>query len=273
VLGVLTLAHPEPYHFRADQLAMVSAAAGQISAALNNARLYSKLKDAEQAREQFLHMLTHDLRGPLAGISGCLHVLSMAPQSDDQTLFMDMARAACKTQEQLIDDILDVYRADAGRMELDYGEFSLREIAEEVRQHLAGAAAEQHLRLRLDLPAELRLHGDRDKLVRVLSNLVSNALKFTRKGGVDISAEVNDANTEVRVQVRDTGLGIPAEDLEHIFDRFYQAPQLGGRRGTGLGLTFCREVVQAHGGRIWAASELGKGTTVSFVLPMQPEDV
>jgi two-component system, cell cycle sensor histidine kinase PleC len=273
VLGVLTLAHPEPRHFRADQLPVVTAAAGQISVALNNARLYGKLKDAEKSREQFLHMLTHDLRGPLAGISGCLHVLSMSPHGDEHTLFIDMARAACKTQEQLIDDILDVYKADAGLMELDFAEVNMREVGDEVMQNLTGAAAEHYLTLKMDLPDEPKVNGDRNKLIRVLTNLVGNSLKFTRKGGVYITAEPAEDERMLLVKVRDTGLGIPAGDLEHIFDRFYQAPQRGGRRGTGLGLAFCREVVNAHGGRIWADSILGNGTTISMALPIAGEAV
>ena len=116
-----------------------------------------------------------------------------------------------------------------------------------------------------------RVRGDRNKLVRVLTNLVGNALKFTRKGGVFVSADVDTAEGFVCIHVRDTGLGIPSGDLEHIFDRFYQAPQRGGCRGTGLGLAFCREVVNAHGGRIWAESVEGTGTTITLLLPIGRE--
>lgn len=273
VLGVLLLAHPEPHHFSHDQLPMVSAAAGQISTALNNARLYGQLKAAEQAREQFLHMLTHDLRGPLAGIAGCLNVLSMTSQNEDQSAFIEMAQAACRTQEQLIDDILDMYKADAGGMELELAPVSLQEVGQEVVQNLAGAAAEHRLTLSVDLPAAPRVRGDKGKLARVLANLVGNALKFTRQGGVFVSAEVERDAGVMCISVRDTGMGIPDSDLDHIFDRFYQAPQRGGRRGTGLGLAFCREVVVAHGGRIWAESALGEGTTISLALPIVVEAV
>ncbi len=271
MLGVLTLTDPEPHRFRADQLPLVSAAAGQISAALNNARLYGQLKEAEKAREQFLHMLTHDLRGPLAGISGCLHVLSMAVPGEEHNVFIEMAQAACRTQEQLIDDILDVYRSDTGGMALELDRVSMSEIGHEVMQSLTGAAAEQYLTLRINLPDSPRVRGDRNKLTRVLTNLVGNALKFTRKGGVFVTADVHMAEGRMCIHVRDTGLGIPADDLENIFDRFYQAPQRGGRRGTGLGLAFCREVVNAHGGRIWAESVEGNGTTISVLLPIAQE--
>ena len=273
VLGVLTLTHPEPGHFRADQLPLVSAAAGQISTAINNAQLYGKLKEAERTREQFLHMLTHDLRGPLAGISGCLHVLGMGPVNEDHAMFIDMARAACKAQERLIDDILDVYKAEAGAMELDLSPVSLRDVGAEVVRNLGGAAVEHHLTLEMDLPRVPRVLGDYNKLVRVLTNLVGNSLKFTRKGGVFITAEVNDGEGQVYLSVRDTGVGIPAHDLEHIFDRFYQAPQPGDRRGTGLGLAFCREVISAHGGTIWAESTLGSGTVMTATLPIAKEAV
>ena len=252
---------------------LLSAAAGQISAALHNAQLFGQLKEAEQAREQFLHMLTHDLRGPLAGIEGCLHVLSTSTPNDEQKLFIDMARSACKTQEGLIDDILDVYRADAGRMDLEFAAVSLREIGEEMRQNLSGAAAERYLTLKINLRHEPQVRADHDKMVRVFTNLVSNALKFTRKGGIDVNAEVDESGDFVCVKIADTGLGIPTDDLEHIFDRFYQAPHRGGRRGTGLGLAFCREVVNAHGGRIWAESTPGSGTTFFVMLPVAREDI
>jgi signal transduction histidine kinase len=156
-------------------------------------------------------------------------------------------------------------------MELDLSPVSLRDVGEEVVRSLAGAAAERHLTLEMDLPSVPRVCGDYNKLVRVLMNLVGNSLKFTRRGGVSITAEVNDGEGQVYLQVRDTGEGIRANDLEHIFDRFYQAPQPGDRRGTGLGLAFCREVITAHGGKIWADSTLGSGTVITATLPIARE--
>ncbi len=161
--------------------------------------------------------------------------------------------------------MLDVYRAQSGQMELFYGPVSLAAIGQEVASGMQGAAAEHELRLEVELPATPLLAADGDKLLRVLLNLVSNAIKFTRRGAVAVTAAVDG---EAHIIVRDTGVGIPADQLDKIFDRFFQGGGQGGRRGTGLGLTFCREVVRAHGGRIWAVSDVGRGTAIYFTLPI-----
>lgn len=266
-LGVLTLTHPEPNRFQADQLPTVLSVAAQVMTALHNASLYTQLKAAEDAREYFVHMLTHDLRGPLAGVLGCLHVLSLSAQSDTDIQFINMARKACEAQEELIGDILDVYRAESGLLELSKRPIAPRELQGPVLDQLAGAAAERNLSITIDLPQEPVIFADARKLVRVVANLVNNAIKFTRKGGVWVSAHEHEHGGHVLFCVRDTGLGIEPEHVPHVFDRFYQAQQPGARRGSGLGLTFCREVIRAHDGDIWAESQVGVGTTIYFTLP------
>lgn len=265
-LGVLTLTHSEPDRFGSEQMPTVLAVAAQVISALYNASLYTRLKEADVAREYFVHMLTHDLRGPLSGIFGCLHVLSNTATDPTQIEFIDMALRAAEAQEGLIDDMLDVYRADSGLLELAQIPFTPYELSGPVVDQLAGALAERNLTLTMQLPEAPRLVGDVHKLIRVLINLVNNAIKFTRKGGVTVDA-VREAERIV-FRVRDTGAGIAPEDVPHVFDRFYQAQQHGARRGTGLGLDFCRVVVKAHGGEIWAESEVGVGTTILFTLPV-----
>lgn len=267
-LGVLTLTHSEPNRFSDDQLPMVLAVAAQVNSALHNASLYTQLKEAEAAREYFVHMLTHDLRGPLAGILGCLHVLGMTTENETSVQFIDMARKACEAQEELINDILDVYRAESGGLELTKIFFKPSELRGPVYDQLAGAAAERNLTLTIDLPEEPSVHADVRKLIRVLINLVNNAIKFTRKGGITVDAICPDDRTGVVFRVRDTGVGIAEADVPHVFDRFFQAQQPGARRGSGLGLNFCQVVVRAHGGQIWAESEMGVGTTILFSLPL-----
>ncbi len=268
-LGVLTLTHSEPRRFSAELVPLVTAVAAQVSSALHNASLYTRLKAAEAAREYFVHMLTHDLRGPLSGIAGCLHVLGLSARNETEQQFLAMARRACAAQEELIDDILDVYRADSGLLALERTRFAPAALAAPVLDQLAGAAVERGIALTIDLPESPLIEADRNKLGRVLINLVSNAIKFTRRGGVTVHACVDVAADAVEFAVRDTGVGIPPEDLPRIFDRFFRSERPGGRRGTGLGLSFCREVVLAHGGRIWAESAPETGTTIRFTIPCE----
>lgn len=268
-LGVLTLMHSEPGRFREEQLPMVSSVAAQVVSALYNASLYTQLKQAEASREYVVHMLTHDLRAPLAGIMGCLHVLGVSAQDPDSMEFIDLARKACEAQEELINDILDVYKAETGLLELTKVPFQPSDLKGSVLDQLSGAAAERKLRLSIDLPERPAIVADMRKLSRVLVNVVNNAIKFTRKGGVYITAKQHDTEPSILFTVRDTGVGIAPDDVAHIFDRFYQARQEGARRGSGLGLNFCREVVRAHGGQIWAESQLGVGTTIYFTIPLE----
>lgn len=264
--GVLTLTHPAPHRFHPDQLPTVLAVAAQVLTALHNASLYTQVKEAEASHEYFVHMLTHDLRGPLAGIVGCLHLLGLGARSDADQQFLEMAHKAAQAQEGLIDEMLDIYRAGSGMLDLVRAPVRPSELGSAVIDQLAGAVAERGLDLHIDLPDEPELDADGCKMVRVLSNLVSNAIQFTRTGGISVFSATRQDMLEI--VVRDTGIGIAAEDVPHVFDRFFHARQPGARRGTGLGLAFCREVIEAHGGRIWAASGPGAGTELRFTIPV-----
>jgi len=264
--GVLTLTHPQPRRFRPDQLPLVLAVSAQVLTALHNANLYTQIKQAEAAHEYFVHMLTHDLRGPLAGIVGCLHLLDLGARNETDRQYLDMARKAAEAQEGLIDEMLDIYRAGSGMLDLARAPVRPSQLGLAVIDQLAGAAAEHGLELIVDLPDEPAIDVDRNKMVRVVSNLVSNAIKVTHFGAITVFCEARDGMLEIGV--RDTGTGIAPENVPHIFDRFFHAQQHGVRRGTGLGLAFCREVIEAHGGRIWAASELGVGTEIRFTVPV-----
>lgn len=266
-MGVLTLTHTEPGYFQPDQIPLLQAVAAQVATALQNASLYTQLKQAEAAREYFVHMLTHDLRGPLAGILGCLHVLSISEHDETNTEFIGLAQRAAEAQEQLINDILDVYRADAGQLVLETSVLVPGDLTTSIYDQMIGAAVERNLTLDIDLPQQPTIVADVRKLTRVLINLVSNAIKFTRAGGVWVSAEMLSDESAVRFEVRDTGIGIAPEHVPYVFERFYRVPETGARSSSGLGLNFCREVVRAHGGTIWAESYVDTGTTMFFTIP------
>jgi len=169
--------------------------------------------------------------------------------------------------KRLIMDLLDLASIEAGQLAL---ELEIREViplVEEVGQANAAAAAKKQLRIASELPSEpLEIQCDRERLVQVLGNLVNNAIKFTPESGT-IKLSVERRHDEVQFSVEDSGVGIRAEDLPHVFDRFWRLKKTG-RRGTGLGLSIAQGLVARHGGRIWVESTFGQGTTFFFTIPI-----
>jgi PAS domain S-box-containing protein len=230
----------------------------------------TKLKEAEALRQEFVHMISHDLRSPISGIVGCLDLLSdpgIGVVNDLQKSFLDMALTSCHNLNSLIGDMLDVYKLEAGQMEIKPREIDLRQMVENAIQPMRAQAMERDLSIVNAVPAEMIIKADPTRLARVFSNLLTNALKFTDTGSITVQANAETNGVEVRVV--DTGIGIPTGEEQSIFDKFYQAQnrKLGKMTGTGLGLTFCKQVIEAHGGQIWAKSNPQQGSTFSFILP------
>jgi signal transduction histidine kinase len=173
--------------------------------------------------------------------------------------------------ERLINDLLEVKRFEAGHVALDRGTPRVGSIVAQAQELFSGLAVEKGLDfdVRVDASADA-VHADRERTLQVLSNLLGNAIKFTTTPGrVTLTAARRDNHVVFRVE--DTGIGIPPEDLPHIFDRFWQADR-NGRQGIGLGLAIARAIVHAHGGSIGAESQPGSGATFSFTLPVAPVD-
>jgi signal transduction histidine kinase len=174
---------------------------------------------------------------------------------------------------ELVNDLLDASKLESGTMRLDLSTIELRGLVDELRQQMQPLAAEKEIALEERMPAGLPpLRADRAKLRRVLVNLISNALKFTPRGG-RVSLSAAPEGGAVRVSVSDTGVGIPEEDLRDIFDKYAQARSRATRseKGTGLGLYITRQLVELHGGRIEVQSEVGRGSTFSFTIPTARE--
>ncbi|HYF61251.1 MAG TPA: response regulator [Herpetosiphonaceae bacterium] len=267
-VGVLVLFNPRTGYFDRDIEPLVSALSDQISVALSNASLYTRLREAEDSRDSFIQMLTHDLRSPLAGMIGCFDALATTPLNEDGRYFVELGFRAGAVQRRLIDDLLDVYKAEAGRLTLDLDTVTLSRLGELVAEVVDGSALEAGLALAIDLPHEPPALLDENKMTRVICNLVSNGIKWTPRGGtVRVSGGVSAADGWVELVVADSGRGIAPDDLDHIFEKFYQGRAHSSVRGTGLGLTFCALVVEAHGGTIKATSTLGAGTTMTIRIP------
>lgn len=223
-------------------------------------------------RDEVLAVVSHDLRNPLSVIDMCAAALSeKLPAHDDSTRrLVAWIESSTEWMNRLIEDLLDVARMDAGGLTLERQLQDLVHVISEATVILEPLIAEKSLTLHEDLPEYLpRASVDARRIVQVLENLVSNAVKHTAPGG-EIRIRAESVNGEVRIAVRDTGSGIPAENLPHLFDRFWQAR--GARRGgAGLGLAIAKGIVEAHGGHIWVESELGAGSTFGFSLPLDSD--
>ena len=268
ILGTLALlsAHPTQRYDGRD-LAFVIELAQRAAFALDNARLYEVARRATAARDDLLGVVAHDLRNPINAIHLAAEILQRRP--DDLALTQQSAQTILRSSERairLIQDLLDVRRIEAGHLALERRALAPSGViaeAIEAQRQLAEAAS---IALRVELPAAPpEVWADPDRVQQLFENLLGNALKFTPAGGT-ITVGAREQDKEVLFWVRDTGMGIPAEALPNVFDRFWQA-QKSARQGVGLGLAIVKGIVEAHGGRIWAESAVREGAKFSFTLP------
>ncbi|HJR65316.1 MAG TPA: ATP-binding protein [Gemmatimonadaceae bacterium] len=226
---------------------------------------------ALRTRDEVLAVVSHDLRNPLSVIDMCAASLSdKLPPDDAAHSLVRTIESSTAWMNRLIEDLLDVARVEAGRLALERNPHDLVRVISEATMMLEPLIAEKSLTLREELPDYLpRANVDSRRIVQVLENLVSNAVKHTAAGG-EIRIHAEATNGEILVSVRDTGSGIPSENLPHLFDRFWQAR--GARRGgAGLGLAIAKGIVEAHGGRMWVESELGSGSLFGFSIPLDSD--
>ena len=228
---------------------------------------------ANRAKSRFLANMTHEIRTPLSGLVGTADLLRLTPLDDDQRHYVDNLKSSANTLRALVDDILDFSKIEAGKLSLDEHRFSLEVVIEEVKEVMAPLAADKALSLRTEFAPGLprRVRGDSVRLRQILFNLVGNAIKFTRRGEVVVRLQApiegDREHSLIRIEVKDTGIGIPAAELAAIFDGFTQVKGHEHRGGTGLGTTISRELVRLMGGRIGVQSREGVGSTFWFEVP------
>jgi len=235
-------------------------------------------KELEQMKSNFLSVVSHELRTPLHSIKGFVDIILMGKTgeiNDLQRDFLTTVQQSTSNLQRMIEDLLEFSRMEAGRIKLKPEMISVYGVAEKVVEQLAPLAQEGNLKLFNRVPEEIALiEADPMRIEQVLTNLISNAIKFTPANGA-VSVLARDIGEQVQISVQDTGIGIPEAEQAKVFQRFYQVDSSATRsyRGTGLGLTICKFIVEYHHGRIWVESQEGQGSTFHFVLPKQlPKD-
>jgi PAS domain S-box-containing protein len=270
-VGSLSLVRGHGAKYGPAELELAVELASRAALALDNAALYEQARAATRAREEVLAIVSHDLRNPLNAVLLAAVILDEYTDPERWTererVQLRTIRHSAEQMTTLIHDLVEVVALEAGSRVLHLERVDVGALMRSAAEMYAGLASEQGVKLWVDVdPAVPDARADRARLLQVLSNLVGNALKFTPEGGtVHLGAEV--AGEFVGFRVADTGQGIDPEHLPHLFERFWQARR-GDAKGLGLGLTIARAIVDAHGGRIWAESTLGQGSTFSFTLPV-----
>ncbi|HEX6037371.1 GAF domain-containing sensor histidine kinase [Longimicrobium sp.] len=274
-LGTLCVAGFEPREWTAREMRVLSdlsaSAANEVEMRLSAAAR----RELARMKEEFVSIVAHELRTPLTSIRGSLGLLASG-RLDGTPQARRMLQIAAQNSDRLvrlINDMLDLDRMHSGRLEMEMGLQAVEPLVQQAMDAVQGAATELQVRMEARMDPGLRVWGDADRIVQVLVNLLSNAAKFSDPGAlVEVIAE--DRGSNALFQVRDRGRGIPADRLDDIFERFRQVDSSDARDkgGTGLGLAICRTIVQQHGGRIWVASEWGKGSTFFFTIPKEARD-
>ncbi len=285
LLGVLAVYHRRPLD--RNTIELLTLFAQHAATAIQEAHLFHlateqtarltalnvELQRANQHKAEFLANMSHELRTPLNSILGFSQLLLEGDGgvlTSDQRQDVDIIAQNGQHLLALINDLLDISKLEAGKAQLHRGEVEVEPLISECVESVRSLAKTKRLDLSASVSAEVgRVFADGPKLKQVLLNLLGNAIKFTEAGSVRITAERQGA--ELRVSVRDTGIGVPVEDAERIFESFQQGKSgvSGKYQGTGLGLAICRQLVEMHGGRIWVKSTAGQGSTFTFTIPQR----
>jgi signal transduction histidine kinase len=279
IIGSLSLTRKEPGVYAPEVIDVLKSFATQSALAIQNARLFREIADksaqleaASRHKSEFLANMSHELRTPLNAIIGFSEILAermFGDINEKQTEYLQDILESGRHLLSLINDILDLSKIEAGRMELELSEFDLPNAIDNALILVRERASRQRIRLGSTIDPRLaKIDGDERKVRQVLLNLLSNALKFTPEGGrIDVHARLDGVMAEV--SVTDTGIGIAQEDQAAVFEEFRQVGTADKKaEGTGLGLALSRKFIELHGGKIWVTSQIGAGSTFTFTLPL-----
>ncbi len=289
VIGTLSVDDLKVDAFSPEDGRLLTIAAAQAAVAIENAQLFERLKErakkleeaygelqeADRKKDEFVQNVSHDLRTPLTFVKAYVELLldgTLGPITDSQRDSLEIVTQRTNAITRLVDDILTLQQLDRGTMRIT--PVAMGELVRSVVQGAEASAGQIGIAMQVEVADELPVvYADRDRIAQVLDNLLGNAIKFSPNGGT-ITVRVHAIDGIVQVEVSDQGIGIPADKLDKIFERFYQVDGSSRRRfgGTGLGLAIVKRIVRAHNGTVWVDSEEGKGSTFFFTLPVIPPE-
>jgi two-component system phosphate regulon sensor histidine kinase PhoR len=229
----------------------------------------TRLRRLETVRRDFVSNLSHELRTPLASLKALAETLREGALDDPPAArrFVDQIQIEVDALTQMVNELLELSKIESGRFSLDRSPVAAADLLDSASQRMQVQAERANIALRIDGVDDLpTVEVDWQRLEQVLVNLIHNAIKFTRPGG-EVLLSAKSIPGEVRFAVRDTGVGIPADEVSRIFERFYRVDKSRTGSGTGLGLSIAKHIVEAHKGRIWAESVEGQGSTFYFTIP------
>jgi signal transduction histidine kinase len=285
VIGMILLESQTQEHYDEGTIEFLTRLSDHASIAISNAQLYTEVQRANQAKSEFVSFVSHELKTPMTSIRGYADLLaagSVGQVTEAQTEFLTTIRSNIQRMATLVSDLADISRIEAGRLHLEFSPVVLRGVAEEVVRSTLAMANEKDHQMQIDISENLpTVWGDRNRLAQILTNLTSNAIKYTLEGGeIVIRARQTENKWDpegspqvVHLQVIDNGIGIKPDDQAKIFQQYFRTDEgKDTASGTGLGLNITRYLVEMQGGKIWFESEYGKGTTFQFTVPVAEEE-
>ncbi len=269
VTGCLLFGHSQPDRFTEEHERLVAGIASQAAVALDNAKMYEEIQNLNLKKDEFIGMASHELKTPVTSISGYLQIIEKNPDKWEQNqLFIKKTRAQVDKLSGLISDLLDVTKIETGRLPLKFSTFDLVELLREVIELLANNNPSYEIET--DFPLDsFPVFADRLRLEQVIVNLITNAIRYSPKSN-RIIVTMQSEGKKVSVSVQDFGIGIQAEHLKRIFNRFYRVDDLASHMsGLGIGLFISKEIINRHKGRLDVVSQPGQGSTFTFEIPVK----
>ncbi len=286
VIGLLLLESNNPDSFSDETITFLTRLSDHAAIAISNSLLYADLQSANIAKSEFVSLVSHELKTPMTSIRGYTDLLAqgtVGSVNEIQANFLNTIRSNVNRMANLVSDLADVSRIEAGRLHLEFQAIYVRNVLDEVIHSVQAQIDEKEHTLDMVIPAELpKVWGDLNRLIQIMNNLISNAIKYTPPNGqISIQSELTNnywdpdgAPEVVHISVTDNGLGISEEDQEKLFQKFFRSADQNIRDlpGTGLGLNITRHLVEMQGGRIWFETELGHGSIFHFTIPVAMTD-
>ena len=269
--NVVSLPKDDAHRYYQFSITAVRPAGESVASIVLLLRDITRLKELDRLKSEFVMTASHELRTPLTGLEMSIELLAESSASrldEKERQLLNAAREEVLRLKALANDLLDISKIEAGRMEMEFDRANVEELFEKAVVVLKNQAAEKRVELSATASPDLpQVRADGNKITWVLTNLISNAMRYTEAGGW-IRLRAERAGPQVHISVADNGEGIPYEYQSRIFDKFVQVKGQKSTGGSGLGLTICKEIIRAHGGTIWFDSIPGQGTTFTFTLPV-----